>query len=237
VRVTSGEPGYASLADTTEVNSAVADEVVKAYYPTVVASGDSARTRAQTAYTIASAVATAIVAAGIFGGIDDATCAVKLLGVAALAAWLAAAALFMFAVAGRIDPPVTGDQPDASAFVRAVVGNAKFERSKIGERSANALRMSLVAMAITLVAVIVAWMEPTSSRAVDGTVALSPAGVAHVALLCGARPPNPMAGSFDPSSLTDEIVAIDVDASWCGNAKRTLRIRKVAIRGTIAAKD
>jgi len=226
--------GIVTLASSMPVNREAADEVVKAYYPAIVSAGDAARTRAQTAYTIASAVATAIVAAGIFGDIAQRPTFVKVLGALALAAWLLTAGLFMHAVAGRIDPVVDGEQLDVSAFVRAVITNARHERRVVVRRSATAMLAGSAAMALTLAAVVLAWLLPAPTEHVHGRVALSPAGAVQVQRLCGTRPDGGIGGWYDPSKLADDVVAIDVDADDCGGSRRTLRLPGSMIRGALA---
>lgn len=220
-----------------QVDDRVADEVVKAYYPTVVSSGDAARTRAQTAYTIASAVATAIIAAGIFGGIEDQSTGVKVLAVMALVAWLVAAGLFMFAVAGQVTPPNSGEEPDGSAFVRAVIGNAHAERRAVAERSERAMGASVVAMAITLVAVLATWLTPAKSTKAHGAVALTPRGARQVAALCEQAETKVVNGSFDPGKLAEPFVVVELDDGSCSGTARTVRLRKATVLGAIVDAD
>jgi hypothetical protein len=69
------------------IPTVVRDAVVNAYYPRALAVPDAARSRAQAAYTIASAIAAALVAAGVFGNLDQRPELVQGLGVAALVGW------------------------------------------------------------------------------------------------------------------------------------------------------
>src|SRR5437588_326206 len=81
-----------------KIDDKVVDATLNAYYPALIASADAARARAQVAYTIASATAAALVAAGVLTNIAAAPFWVRLLGTASLIAWITVAALFMFVV-------------------------------------------------------------------------------------------------------------------------------------------
>lgn len=216
-----------------KVNQDAADEVVKAYYPAVVSSADTARGHAQTAYTIASAVAAAIVAAGVFGGIDDASGLVKVLALASVLSWLIAAGGFMSAVAGAITAPNTGTKSTLSAFVTAVIENARHERRTVVKRAGLAMLVAALAMVLTVGTVAAAWLEDEPDPDVHGTFRLTRSGAAQLTALCGAEPRGVINASVDPGSFAskDEFVALDLDAADCGGTARTLRVRR---RGVVA---
>ena len=198
-----------------KVDDRVVKEVIENYYATAVEAGDSARTRAQSGYTIASAIAAAIVAAGALGGINDARAEVKVLGVMALVAWLAAAAFFMRAVAGKVKNLIVDPQPDANSFVHAVLANVRTERGAVNSRSAIAQVIAIIAICLTTIAVVLALFRPPSSPSVDGTIALSPSGFKQVKALCGPGMPTPIHGLLNPSDLQGKFTKIELADGTC----------------------
>ena len=111
------------------VAPAVAKAIVEAYYPAALEEADNARGRAQNGYTIAGAVAAAIVAAEVFGDIGKEQDFVQWSGVAALALWLGPPSCSC----GRSPVRSTSGAPqsagDADEFVTAVLDRAKSERA------------------------------------------------------------------------------------------------------------
>src|SRR6476620_3952112 len=81
----------------------VVSAIIDAYYPLVVSLPEKARSRAQAAYGVASAIAAALVALGIFGKVGERPLAVQVLGLIALCAWLVTALLFMRAVSQSVE--------------------------------------------------------------------------------------------------------------------------------------
>jgi hypothetical protein len=86
-------------------------EFIAAYWPRALAAADAARARAQAGFTVASAIATGLVAAGIFTNAADRASAARDIGAAALALWLGTMLLFLRAIA---EPAVeSAPRPDA----------------------------------------------------------------------------------------------------------------------------
>jgi hypothetical protein len=90
-------------------------EVVAAYWPRALAAADAARARAQAGFTVASAIATGLVAAGIFTNAAERAHAARDIGAAALALWLGAMLLFLRAIA----EPAIDSTPTAGARAAA----------------------------------------------------------------------------------------------------------------------
>ena len=199
-----------------------ADAVIGAYYPSALQAAESARTRAQAAYTIASAVAAAIVAGGVFGNIDKEPGWVQWLGVATLCAWLIAAGLFIYAITASVEPPITGDQPDVNTFVHAALENVGNERKAVIDRQNSAYLVTAIAMVMTVALVISLLEAQPESAAVAGTLSLTGAGTTAVQSVCPSATAK-VHGTFDPAKLGSTFVAITVDKGVC-HATRTVNI-------------
>jgi len=186
--------------------------------------------RAQGAYTIAGAVAAAIVAAGVVGHIAAASWPVQVLGVVALAAWLITAWLFIQAVAapGRARP--TGQPDDATAFVKEVFELVDRERETIETWLRRAFISTFVALALTFASVVIALAVPRPSSEVHGRLSLTGEGRSAIDTLC-RRSPDVVAGSVDPATLGDAFTVLRLDAGTCGSRPYEVRLA----RGSIAA--
>lgn len=77
------------------VDSEALKTIVGAVYPAMLSEPTTVRARAQTAYTIASAIAAALVTAGVVAKIKEFPAVVQVFGVLAVATWLLAAGLFI----------------------------------------------------------------------------------------------------------------------------------------------
>jgi hypothetical protein len=111
----------------------VRDAVVATYYPRSIAVADAVRSRAQSAYTISSAIGTVLLAAGVLSGIATKPLIVQILGLASLASWFLSALLFMRAVAEPVPLNVGPEQPTAEAFVNEKAPRAS-EKQHLGVR-------------------------------------------------------------------------------------------------------
>jgi hypothetical protein len=210
-------------------------EVAKAYYPRAVAAADAARTRAQAGYTIASAVAAALVAAGVFGDFEQLPTEVQVLGVVALAAWLVAAFAFMLAVSTR--RPTPGEQEDPTkpqqqkgslAFVTDVMGDTMGERAAVEKVVGIATAAVGVAMLLTLATIVGVAADEDADPKRDGVLILTVEGIATSKATCD-REMNTIEGRFDPAKLKDEFVSLVVSAGDCTGEDIDLRFRKKEI--------
>jgi hypothetical protein len=221
-----------ALGSEAQVDDRVVVEVLKAYYPAALTAADSARRRAQAAYTIASAVAAAIVAAGVFGNVDEARTAVKVLGVCSLVTWLLAAAGYMWAVAGTVTGLESGDQPDGSSFVRAALNNVRAERKSVAFWSLLAQITTLVAIALTGIAIGIAVFNPPDPEKRVATLILSGRGQVSVERLCG-RAGRKVTGTLRTKSLSEIFVAIDVSPRRCPRSAGKVQIRRSDVIGVV----
>jgi hypothetical protein len=213
---------------------AVKTAVVQAFYPGVLKQAEDARGRAQNGYAIAGAVAAAIVAAGVFGDIGKEQDFVQGLGVGALVLWLAAAVVFMWAVAAKVEVPTSEDAADADAFVTAVLDRAKTERETIESRIDWALGATVLAIVVTVVALILALTTSAAAKSVSGTLVLTKAGTTTVGQVCGGTPAT-VSVNTDPAGLSAAVVKV-VITNGCTKrpGKVTLRLAKGTISGFAA---
>jgi len=79
-------------------NPAVAKALAPAFYASVVASADTARARAQSAFAITNAIAVTLVAAAVLGQLADQPAWVRALGAAAVVGWIIVSGLFLHAI-------------------------------------------------------------------------------------------------------------------------------------------
>ena len=209
--------------------SPVVKAVIDAYYPEYVHRASAARARAQGAYTIAGAVAAAIVAAGVAGDIAAASWEVQTLGAMALAAWLITAWLFIKAVAVPVERS-GGQTFDPDAFVKIVFQQVNCEQDSIEKWLKAAFWSTLVALALTFASVVIALAAPRSSSEVHGRLSLTSEGRSAINALCG-RSPDTVAGSVDPAALGNTFTVLRLDAGMCGPQAYEVWLA----RGSIAA--
>jgi hypothetical protein len=190
----------------------VIEAVGKAYYTRAVAAADLARTRAQNGFAVASFLAGGLVGAAVLRGLEAVPIAAPILGACALSAWVLAAALYARALAEPVDL-LTGEQPDADAFVRKALDNAAEERDKVDTRARSAHRVSLAAATVTVAAVAVGVLVP-ASQPETVFVLLSTRGMAAISELCGDET-NPIRGRLETADLDAQFVTLEPDDPRC----------------------
>lgn len=216
-----------------ELPREVANAIIEGYYSRGVAAADRARDRADKGYTIASALAAALVAAGVFAHLDEKPEVVQITGLVALGCWLLAALLFIYAVS----LPVRDDEDDAEgwdselAFANGVATQVSDEVSALRRRLLLAVGATIAATAVTVSALALATTLPAPSKAERERVALTPRGDRYANKLC-SRPVGDVWAWLDPSKLTDAIVSLVLPAGECNAGKTTLRMQKADIAAT-----
>ena len=204
----------------------VRSALVNAYYPRALAVPDGARSRAQAAYGISSAIAAALVAAGVFGGLDQRPALVQALGVGALVGWLLAAGLYLVAVS-RPFQSAAADQSSADAFASAALTAAKTERDKVDFWQKAAAFVSGLAAIVTVIALSSALVDtPTDAR--GATIVLSGKGMASMTAACGATR-RALTGLVSPGDLEKEFVGMTLDAGECGAKKRFFAVPRSSV--------
>jgi MFS family permease len=205
------------------------DAVVSAYYPDALKAAETARTRAQTAYTIASAVAAALVAAGIFGDISKEQGWVKDVGFAALLGWLVAAGMFIFAITASVNPVVQGTQGDVDSFVIGVLQNVAAERKTVTDRQNRAYGATAVAILLTAVTIGGVAFSTAPSRLQAGELLVARREIAWLRDLC-PDVTSPLKARFDPDKLGSEYLSVTVDSATCStNGPTDLRLPKAVV--------
>jgi hypothetical protein len=218
------------------VAPAARDAVIAAYYPSALAEAQAVRTRAQSAYTIASAVAAAIVAGGFFGDVDQQRLWVQVLGLVTLAAWLLTAGLFIHAIAGTVRPAVVGTQSGVDAFVNAAMDNASNERSTVVGRQGRAYGATVFSIVLTLGLIgVLLFVDPVPPDTKEGVFTFTTVGTAVVTRSCPSHEPT-LSGAFDPAKLGGAFVTITAGKGQCDDAREViLRVPRVAIQSIASA--
>jgi hypothetical protein len=197
----------------------VRNAIVGAYYPRALAVPDAARSRAQAAYAIASAIAAALVAAGVFGNLDKRPANVQALALTALVLWLIAAGLYLVAVSSPFES-ASATQTGVDAFVREVLSAAKTERDRINTWQAMASAVSGVAAVVTVAALVTA-ITNTPSDSQAATVVLTSKTSTAVTTACG-RSATKVTGTVSPGDLQKDFVSITLDKGLCSTKKKVM---------------
>jgi hypothetical protein len=236
-----------SDSDTTPpVPDRLPDEAIKAiaeaYYERAAQGADAARERAQTAFTMASAIAAALAAAGIFGNIDRETRTVQILGFLAFAGWLLTALLLLHAAVGEYLAPADDHGPEErdlseggtmkialgdDEFVATVYSDVVAERNAVYDRLRRALGAAGLAIVLTGAAAGAALLsrETEAARTMSGDVELTDQGMKDIGRACPVeRGKNPIRASLVPASLKDRFVELELPAGSCDGAETTLEL-------------
>ncbi len=207
----------------------VRNAVVKAHYERLMAAPDSARGRAQAAYGIASAIALAIVAAGLFGGLDGQPVGVQAVAVTALIAWLVTAALFLHTVSS----PFEVDRESKSsedAIVEATLDGVRDERARIDAWQRRAQFAAAAAALLTVAAFVIALCADHSQTEKTATLAITAASAGRLAAACGPITGR-LVGKLSEASLDEKFVDIILDPGMCGPASVHIALPRSAILG------
>jgi hypothetical protein len=203
------------------------DEVVKtvteSYYTRGITAADRMRDGANRGYTIASAVAAALVAAGAFAGLGDDPLEVQVAGVASLVAWLFAAALFVWVVSY---PARTGVDPGwrtAAEFVNGVVTGVEAELVELRKRLKLALGFSAIAAVLTAAALGAAVFDTGGEPTEQARLTLTAAAAKALKPTC-PQAASGLYGTVDPDELDDDVVDVEVPKGQCGAGETTVRL-------------
>ena len=214
-----------------QVPQDVRKAVVDAYYPKALAVADSARSRAQAGYGVASAIAAALVAAGVFGDLDERSTLVQVLGLVALGAWLVAASFFLYAVSAPLHEAIP-PQEGVEKFANAVLHAATEEQKDVDSRARVGRFASVVAAVLTVLAFGFAVFSEVPSKASAGTVSLTAKGVEAVAEKCRTLTAT-FAGRVDKADLEKEFVNITVEGRACGEKDAVISVPRAQVRGVV----
>lgn len=217
------------------IDDKVVDATLNTYYPTVVASADRARARAQAAYTISSATAAALVTAGALAGLRSLAAPVQIVGGIALLGWLMSAAFFM-AVSKEVKPihagekgkPPTPEMLDAGEFVVRVLAEAKNAEKKVEARLNRAVITSWIAMAMTALVFLLSVVLPPPGHIEEVVLNLSPVGEKIVAEACGTSSDEALV-ELDVTSLENDFVVLRTPEGVCGQDEELLLVPSSAV--------
>jgi hypothetical protein len=213
-----------------QVDPAVVSAVVTAYYSRFMSSGETARSRAQAAYAISSAAAGAVIIGLATDRPGDLGDAGTYAGMAALVAWLVAAALYLRAVAVPAQRVQPADYRNASDFVRAVAADARAERDHVDRRQRRANAAALVAAVLTVGTILVSTIGPgTADDLARGVVVLGGDDLAAVQAVCpgvdGSLP-----GLIRRSTLDAAFLEVVPAGGACTERRAVIRLPDDAVR-------
>lgn len=201
-----------------EMVGAVAD----AYFAKEIGAPSAARERAQRAFSISGAIATTLLAAGVFTDVATSSDLVKIVGLVTLLLWVVAGSLFTYAVASPVRRVGQDKRSEASEFVSAVLDGAKRERAEIDCRSKwahGAAGLALLATVATLLLILFGSV-PTSK----GKLLLAHRGATDVRQRCpDAVRGNWVEGEVQVTTLDEDFVVIE-PAGNCRSAHVRLRV-------------
>lgn len=227
-----GAPDDTPVDPNAVIDNEIAKAATSAWLSSFFASPAGHRTNAQAGYTIAAAVAAAIVGAGLLTSVNEAPVWVQLPLLISLALWLYAAWKFMRTVAFQPNLGGVVHGSDEKTLARDALQRTWRERQKIARRSWQAQKVARLAGIATFIALTLLVLQPTLAQEADVTVSLTSSGAQDLASLCGVKHPlaNPFQARVDTARLEDAIVEFH-DVS-CGGRQQTLRLPKAEIAGT-----
>jgi hypothetical protein len=211
----------------------VVKTVIRTYFSRGVAAADRARDRAERGYTIAGAVAATLVAAGLAANLSQRPPLVQALGLGAVGVWLVAVLLFIWTVAVDVSAPDTEGLNAAgwttgSDFVRSVGQDVQRELDALHARQVAALTATVIAMALTIAALVAGTVDPSRSTRESARVALTAQADSALRLLCG-RAIGALYATVEPGDLSTAVVSLELPAGECGDTATTIREPRTAI--------
>lgn len=199
----------------TPVQENVNEDVLKvfatSYSTALVEAGKQARDRANSGWTVASAIATAVVATGLLAGVKDATDLTKILTGLALASWLGAAWSFLLAVTESSSLGKDFAWTGPKEFIEKVSQKGSEESGEIKGQTRQATNLVLVAIGLTTAAFLSGVLWPPAADPKPTVSVLS----VHAQ---GLLPPNCTAGSTISGTLSkreESLVQIKVTDPVC----------------------
>jgi hypothetical protein len=214
-----------------EARPDVVKAVVERYYTRGLDAVDRSRQRAERGYTIASAIAAALVAAGLLTHLEERPTVVQVLALTGLSLWLVAALLFMVAVAIKVKVNEPSGYDSWGAFINGIAQQLRDEIRIINGRLLRAVVVTGVATAITIAALCYGVSESGASASVPARVELNAQGNEAVSTVCGHRV-GLIYATVSPDSLGDPVVALKLPAGECGPRATVARVRKDEVAAT-----
>jgi len=208
--------------------------IVDAYYPNALATGDRLRTRALNGFTVASAVAAALVAAGLVTGLGRLGGPLEAAGVLAVVLWLAAAAAYLWAVTGRVAADKRPAAQSDAELANRRLDRANREVDALAPRIQRGFFLTLCGLTVTIVAIVIAAFAPPDPRQ-WATVTLTTDGAQELGRVCGKRR-STVRARVDPDRLGRNLIAFRIVAKDCGGRRLDVYLKHSFIT-TIALGD
>ncbi|MGK5551624.1 hypothetical protein ACSNOI_08410 [Actinomadura kijaniata] len=219
----------------TEARSAllntVVDAISEAYYSERVRSGNSARTRAQTAQSTITLFAGGLIAALTFAALASHPLLTRAASVAAVSAWLLAAVLYVWAIASPVRQLVKiREATDIDDFVEKVLQKADIETYEVDKRQAWATKAAVAALVLSVLTFALAVILGPEEKATPGVVVLDQKSPASIVGTCQLSPQNVISGTIKETTLNAPFVAISVKRGTCASGVTVLRIPRSSVR-------
>jgi hypothetical protein len=214
-----------------EARPDVVKAVVERYYTRGLDVVDRARQRAERGYTIASAIAAALVAAGLLTHLEERPTVVQVLALLGFSLWLIAALLFMFAVALKVNVNEPAGYATWREFIAGIAQQLRDELRIINIRLLRAVVVTTTAAAVTVAALCYGVAEPGGAAPVRARVELTAQGDTAMTKLCGHRV-GFIYATVDPDTLDDAVVELKLPAGECGPAATVARVGKGEVAAT-----
>lgn len=220
------------------LDSAASIELIKDYYSRSLAGSETARARAQTAFTIISALATLLVGGAALAGITAQQPSVKITMIAAAAMWLVATFLYAQAATGTFSSTttrrgleVTGDEAGSAA--KGVIALVHTERDLVRWKTKHANVAAFLAAITSVTAIGLMWiLDPaTQSRAV---IKIDHSGIPTIKAACG-KGRETLTVTLDVADLSKKYITLtEIKSADCKDASKltipTKWVASVAVR-------
>ena len=223
----------AANVPTVRPDQEVVKTVIDSYYSRGVAAADRARDGSEKGYTIAGAIAAALVATGLLTNLDKRPELVQVLVLSAVGIWLVAVMLFIWAVAVPVTSAETRD-PDAAGwsseadFVQGVGKEVKDELNQLRKRQKAAIFTTVLAVGLTVAALIAGTADPGGASPEKARIALTRQGDVALRRICGSSVADIYA-TVNPDDLANEVVPLNLPAGECGATVTTIHEPRSAI--------
>jgi hypothetical protein len=212
------------------VAGSVTQGITNAYYPQTIAQAETARSRAQAAFSISSAIATTLVGLGIFSNFRALRGVVQLVGMLALIAWVVTAGLFIRAVAVPVQRKGLRESQTTYDFANSILRNAVAERDEVDRRQGHARIASIIAAILTFATLASATAVRPQPKLTSVEVVVSADAAKMLERVCTNRPSIPR-GKVDTKSLSGNFIPVKLDAGVCRKDLVTVTFRKEQVLG------
>ncbi|MEU9915283.1 hypothetical protein [Streptomyces sp. NPDC051001] len=196
-------------------------ELIKDYYSRNLNSSETARTRAQTAFTIISALATLLVGGAAFAGVADQHECVKAAMITAAALWLLATFLYAQAATGTFGSTNTKKEglkiigPQAIPAAKSAIALVRTERDLVRWKTKHANISAFLAAIASVSAIGMMWILPPATES-QAVVKIDNSGASALAAICGLRTGTEFTATLDLANLAKKYITLtDVASQDC----------------------